>query len=88
MKTFFWDFFGPRSEGTAQHFLVHLREFLKKNDCPELPTGLSSEGAGHHAVSCSPTPEFETRLAASLRPRRIADDAAPSSAGPRSVPNS
>ena len=82
MKSYYWDFFGPRAEGTAQHFLVHLREFLSKNSCPEMPTGLHSEGAGHQAVFCSPPAEFETRIAASLRPRRIVDDAAPSSAKP------
>jgi hypothetical protein len=79
MKSFFWDFFGPRAQGTAEHFLVHLREFLSKNGCPDMPTGLRSEGAGHHAVFCCPPPALETRIAASLRPRRITDDATPPS---------
>ena len=70
MKSYFWDFFGPRAEGTAQHFLVHLREFLQKNECPEMPSGLRSEGAGHHAVFCSPPPELEGPIERSLRPRR------------------
>ncbi len=82
MKSYFWDFFGPRAEGTAQHFLVHLREFLRKNECPEMATGLRSEGAGHHAVFCSPPAEYEARIAASLRPRRITDDAPPASTDP------
>lgn len=74
MKSYFWDFFGPRAEGTAQHFLSHLREFLKKNDCPDMPTGLRSEGAGHQAVFCSPPLEFQAAIERSLRPRRSADE--------------
>lgn len=88
MKSFFWDFFGPRAEGTAQHFLVHLREFLHKNACPDMPTGLRSEQAGHQAVFCCPPPEFETRIAASLRPRRITDDAPPSNSARSEPPSS
>ena len=73
MKRFYWDFFGPRAEGTAQHFLVHLREFLAKNACPEMPTGLCSEGAGHQAVFCAPPAEFAAAIERSLRPRRTSD---------------
>lgn len=73
MKTYFWDFFGPRSEGTAQHFLVHLREFLKKNECPEMPTGLRSEGPGHQGVFCSPPEAFQAVIERSLRPKRTTE---------------
>jgi hypothetical protein len=73
MNSFYWDFFGPRAEGTASHFLQHLREFLKKNECPDMPTGLCSEGAGHQAVFCSPPAEFEAAIERSLRPRRRAE---------------
>ena len=74
MKSYFWDFFGPRSTGTAEHFLIHLREFLKKNECPEMPTGLRSEGAGHQAVFCSPPIEFQAAIERSLRPRRATEE--------------
>jgi len=70
MKNYFWDFFGPRAEGTAQHFLVHLREFLRKSECPEMPTGVRSDGAGHQAVFCTPPAEFQAAIERSLRPRR------------------
>jgi hypothetical protein len=73
MKSYFWDFFGPRAEGTAQHFLRHLRDFLQKNGCPEMPSGLRSEGAGHQSVYCSPPPEYEESIARSLRPRRVTE---------------
>lgn len=75
MKTFFWDFFGPRAEGTAQHFLAHLREFLQKSECPEMPTGLRSEGAGHQGVYCSPPEAFADAIERSLRPRRTVEGA-------------
>jgi len=74
MKSYFWDFFGPRAEPTAQHFLRHLREFLQKNACPEMPTGMRSEGAGHQAVFCSPPPELRAAIERSLRPRRSLDE--------------
>ena len=31
MTRYFWDFFGPDAERTAQHFRRHLDEFLEKN---------------------------------------------------------
>jgi hypothetical protein len=74
MKSFLWDFFGPRADGTAAHFLRHLQEFLKKNDCPEMPTGLRSEGAGHQAVFCTPPAEFAAAIERSLRPRRTLEE--------------
>ncbi len=74
MKSLYWDFFGPRADGTAEHFLVHLREFLKQNGCPEMPTGLRSEGAGHRAVFCQPPAEFELAIERSLRPRRTIEE--------------
>jgi hypothetical protein len=74
MKTYFWDFFGPRADGTAHHFLKHLREFLSKNSCPEMPTGLRSQGAGHQAVFCSPPPDLHETIERSLRPKRFADE--------------
>lgn len=77
MQTYFWDFFGPRAEGTAQHFLVHLREFLATNGCPDMPTGLRSEGAGHQGVFCTPPAEFRDAIQRSLRPKRIVEDPPP-----------
>ena len=74
MKSYFWDFFGPRAPGTAQHFLQHLRQFLQQNQCPDMPTGLRSEGAGHQAVFCSPPVEFKAAIERSLRPRRSTDE--------------
>ena len=74
MRSYFWDFFGPRADGTAQHFLVHLREFLKKHECPEMPTGLRSEGPGHRGVFCTPPEAFREAIERSLRPKRVVED--------------
>ena len=74
MKTYLWDFFGPRATGTAEHFLIHLRQFLRTHECPEMPTGLRSEGAGHQAVFCSPPEAFREAIERSLRPRRSLEE--------------
>jgi hypothetical protein len=72
-RTYYWDFFGPRAEGTARHFHVHLLEFLAKNACPEMPTGLESQGARHYAVFCHPPDDWQTPIEQSLRPRRAVE---------------
>lgn len=74
MKRFFWDFFGPRAQGTAEHFLIHLRQFLEKSGCAELPCGLTCEAPGHYAVYCVPTEAFRESIECSLRPRRSTDE--------------
>lgn len=73
MRTYYWDFFGPQAQKTAEHFRHHLDEFLKKNTCPG-ETGLGSEGAGHAAVSCRVSPDWFERLERALRPKRHRDD--------------
>lgn len=69
MKTYFWDFFGPRAEGTALHFEKHLVQFLDAQALRGCETGLASEGAGHHAVYCrSPAPS--SPIEDLLKPKR------------------
>lgn len=72
-KTYFWDFFGPRAHGTAEHFQRHLLEFLDKHALAGCVTALLSEGAGHHAVSCLTPPEAQEIVERALRPRRSLD---------------
>jgi hypothetical protein len=74
MKYYYWDFFGPGANGTAAHFLLHLLDFLTKHECPEMPTGLRSERAGHQAVFCAPPPDFQLAIERSLRPRRVLEE--------------
>ena len=70
MKTFYWDFFGPNAQPTAQHFLVHLERFLAENACTGCATGLASQGDGHVAVWCRSAPAYEASIERTLRPRR------------------
>lgn len=70
-KIYFWDFFGPRAEGTAKHFRKHLDDFLAENTLAGCETGLASEGAGHHAVYCRTPLPVQRSIEAALRPRRF-----------------
>lgn len=69
-RRYFWDFFGPTAERTAQHFQHHLEEFLQKNACPG-ETSLESLGEGHSAVACRVSEEWFARIELALRPKRF-----------------
>lgn len=66
---FLWDFFGPRAEGTAQHFEKHLLQFLNQHDLA-LPTGLLTESDNHVVVFCDPTEPIADQIGRALRPNR------------------
>lgn len=70
MRTFYWDFFGPRAEGTAQHFVRHLEEFLAKHELEGCTVGTRSEQEGHMAALCQVTEALEAVLEKALRPNR------------------
>ena len=70
-KTYFWDFFGPRADGTARHFQKHLEQFLETHALPGCRTGLASEGEGHQAVYCEAPAAAESAIEGALRPRRV-----------------
>lgn len=71
-RTYFWDFFGPRSEPTAAHFQRHLRGFLQQHGISELSVVAESQAPGHHAVGVV-TPEAHWELIEkALRPKRHA----------------
>ena len=72
MKTYFWDFFGPRSEGTARHFRTHLIQFLEAQAIAGCDTGLASEGTGHQAVYCR-SPEPSATIESLLKPKRCVE---------------
>lgn len=69
MELLYWDFFGPRAVPTAEHFQVHLREFLKNHQLT-CETFLESEGEGHQAVACRAPSAVAETLASRLRPQR------------------
>ncbi len=69
-RTYYWDFFGPRAQRTAEHFLEHLRGFLEENSLDGCETGLSSESAGHAAAFCVTPERHQTGVERALKPRR------------------
>ncbi|HEV8238152.1 MAG TPA: hypothetical protein VGS57_02145 [Thermoanaerobaculia bacterium] len=68
--TFCWDFFGPRAEGTARHFLRHLDEFLQRERVEGCATAVEELRAGHWVVTCRTPAEAATAVRQALRPRR------------------
>ena len=70
MEFLAWDFFGPTSQRTAEHFLVHLQEFLKKHHLEFPKQGICSAGEGHFAAYIEgPSDELLTIISA-LKPQR------------------
>ena len=70
LRTYFWDFFGPRSQPTAAHFKRHLQGFLTQHGIGELTLSESSQAPGHHAVSLTtPTAHWEL-IEKALKPKR------------------
>lgn len=71
LRTYFWDFFGPRSAPTAAHFKRHLQGFLVQHGAAELALVEESLQPGHHAVGVA-TPEAHWELIEkALRPKRF-----------------
>ena len=70
MKTFYWDFYGPRAAGTAQHFVVHLKTFLERASLPSCETGVENPSSNHHAAWCKAPPEGYDTISQALRPQR------------------
>jgi hypothetical protein len=70
-KKLLWDFFGPHAPRTAEHFSVHLKQFLDANGLSHVPVQLESAGTGHCAVGCVPEESARPKLEAALRPNRV-----------------
>lgn len=70
MTRYFWDFYGPHAERTAQHFQRHLESFLAEHACSGCSTGTESNGTAHWAAYCDTPPEHEQVILRALRPRR------------------
>jgi len=67
-----WDFFGPSAAGTAEHFRVHLDEFLARERLLGCTTGVEVHPEHRHAAAWCHTPagQLET-LVRALKPRRV-----------------
>ena len=68
--TFSWDFRGPRAEGTARHFVVHLDEFLHRESVAGCSTGVEQVAPAHWAAWCRAPGETAEVVQRALRPRR------------------
>jgi hypothetical protein len=70
--TFYWDFFGPRAEGTARHFQKHMDEFLARQAVAGCVTGVDTLRDGHWAAWCRTPDEAVPTIRTALKPRRQA----------------
>ena len=73
--TFCWDFFGPRAEGTARHFLRHLDDFLQRECVAGCTTAVAAPRPGQWTVTCRTPPAAVEAVRGALRPRRQVEDA-------------
>ena len=71
-RVLFWDFFGPPSAGTAEHFHRHLDEFLAREQIAGCATGFEVSAPGRHAVTWCRCPEADLEaIGRALRPHRF-----------------
>lgn len=68
--TFFWDFYGPRGEGTARHFQHHMDEFLQREKVEGCTTAVETPSSGQWTVSCRAPEAVAETVRRTLRPRR------------------
>jgi hypothetical protein len=71
-RTAWWDFFGPTAPGTAEHFRVHLDEFLVRERLSGCTTGVEVHPEDRHAAAWCRTPAAQLDgLVRALKPRRV-----------------
>jgi hypothetical protein len=69
-RTYFWDFFGPRSAPTAQHFKRHLQGFLQQHGASDLELVELTLQPGHSAIGVATPAEHWELIEKALRPKR------------------
>lgn len=72
LRTYFWDFFGPRSGPTASHFERHLRGFLEEHHIAELAVTREEHSRMHSVVGLATPPMHFELIEKALRPKRSA----------------
>lgn len=70
-RTYYWDFFGPRSEPTAQHFKRHLQGFLTEHGVSPAELVEVTLAPHHHAVGVVTPLEHRELIEKALRPKRF-----------------
>jgi hypothetical protein len=75
--TYYWDFFGPDAQRTADHFLRHLLTFLMSSPALDgCRYGVLSLSEGHAAAWCAvPSDAAGALVEQRLRPRRATEHA-------------
>ena len=68
--SFFWDFHGPRAEGTARHFARHLGELFAREAIAGCTTAVEEAARNHWVVRCDAPAAHAESLRRALRPRR------------------
>ena len=69
-RTYYWDFFGPRSEPTAQHFKRHLQGFLTQHGVGSLELVEVTLSPNHRGIGVVTPPEHWQLIEKALRPKR------------------
>ena len=70
-RTLYWDYFGPDAAGTAEHFRVHLDEFLLREALQGCTTGVEVSAPGRAAAWCRCPESILDVIGRALRPRRV-----------------
>lgn len=65
-----WDFYGADAEKTATHHVVHLKEFMIREDIPYTETGIKSNGDQHGLAFLNVDEVNVIKLRDALRPNR------------------
>lgn len=74
MRTYYWDFVGPRGAGTAEHYVRHLGEFLEQQALDGCEVGMQSPAPMHHVAFLRAPAEHHASIERALRPRRFEEE--------------
>ena len=70
MRRLFWDYYGPRAGGTANHFRLHLDEFINDMKLTGCTSGVIEYSPTHAAAWCDAPEDACETLVSRLRPHR------------------
>lgn len=66
----FWDFRGPAAQQTANHHLIHLKEYFNNQQITARDTGVESNSPSWFSAYCVVTMEQVETLRNALKPHR------------------
>lgn len=65
-----WDFHGPDAKGTAEHHVIHLNEFVKREAIESKGSGVESQTDTHHIAYLIVHKDNMIAIRDALRPTR------------------